>query len=94
MLHAQGRSPHRPAHIHFMVSAPGRRTLVTQVFADDAEHLHADVTFGVIRSLVARFQQQNGLDGAPPGFTAPWCLLEYDFVLVPGESRFPTPPIR
>ena len=94
MLKAQARSPYRPAHIHFMVSAPGRRTLVTQVFADDAEHLATDVTFSVIRSLVARFEQHDTLEGAPPGFTAPWCLLEYDFVLVPGESRFPKPPIR
>ena len=77
-----------------MVSAPGRKTLVTQVFADDSAHLDWDVTFGVIRSLVARFQQQDTLDGAPAGFTVPWCLLEYDFVLAPGESRFPKPPIR
>ena len=94
LLHAQGRAPERPAHIHFMVSAPGRKTLVTQVFADDSAHLDWDVTFGVIRSLVARFQQQDTLDGAPAGFTVPWCLLEYDFVLAPGESRFPKPPIR
>ena len=94
LLRAQVRSPHRPAHIHFMVSAPGCKTLVTQVFADDGEHLDHDVTFGVIRSLVAHFEVQHTLDEAPPGFAAPWCLLEYDFVLVPGESRFPKPPIR
>ncbi len=94
VLNAQGRSPYRPAHIHFMVSAPGRKTLVTQVFADDAQHLNSDVTFGVIRTLVAHFERHDTLDGAPEGFTAPWCLLEYDFVLVPGESQFPKPPIR
>ena len=32
MLAAQGRHPYRPAHIHFMISAPGHRTLVTHVF--------------------------------------------------------------
>ena len=93
VLIAQSRSPYRPAHIHFMLSAPGRKTLVTQVFADDAEHLHNDVTFSVIRSLVARFDPKETLDGAPPGFTAPWRLLEYDFVMNPGESRLPKPPI-
>ena len=77
-----------------MISAPGRKTLITQVFADDAEHLNSDVTFSVIRSLVARFQRQETLDGAPPGFTVPWAVLDYDFVLVPGESRFPKPPIK
>lgn len=94
VLEAQRRSPFRPAHIHFIISAPGRKTLITQVFADDAEHLQNDVTFSVIRTLVAKFQQRDTLDGAPPGFSVPWALVEYDFVLVPGESRFPKPPIR
>jgi protocatechuate 3,4-dioxygenase beta subunit len=94
LLHAQHRSPFRPAHIHFMVSKPGFKTLITQVFADDAEHLDNDVTFSVIQSLVGHFEQHETLDGAPPGFTAPWCSLTYDLVLTPGESRLPTPPIR
>src|SRR5205807_832569 len=80
VLQAQHRSPFRPAHIHFMVSAPERKTLITQVFADDAEHLENDVTFSVIRSLVARFEERETLAGAPPGIaTAPWALVEYDF---------------
>ncbi|KAI0603355.1 Intradiol ring-cleavage dioxygenase [Biscogniauxia sp. FL1348] len=33
------RHPFRPAHIHFIVSAPGRRTLVTQVFDADDERV-------------------------------------------------------
>jgi hypothetical protein len=92
LLRAQRRSPFRPAHIHFMASKPGFKTLVTQVFADDAEHLDNDVTFSVIQSLVGHFEQHDTLDGAPPGFTAPWCSLTYDLVLTPGESRLPTPP--
>jgi len=95
VLEAQRRSPYRPAHIHFMISAPNRKTLVTQVFADDAEHLEHDVTFSVIRSLVAKFEEHDSRDGAPPGITeAPWATVDYDFVLVPGESRFPKPPIK
>lgn len=94
LLRAQRRSPYRPAHIHFMVSAPGYRTLVTQVFADDAEHLENDVTFSVIRSLVATFARHDTPEGAPEGFAAPWYSLAYDFCLTPGESRLPIPPIR
>ncbi|MBL8555456.1 MAG: hypothetical protein JNL41_14370 [Phenylobacterium sp.] len=82
LLRAQRRHPYRPAHIHFMVTAPGYRTLVTQVFADDGEHLETDVTFSVVRSLVGR------LASGPEGFR-----LAYDFVLEEGESRVPTPPI-
>ena len=94
LLRTQQRDHHRPAHLHFMVSAPGRKTLVTQVFADDAEHLQSDVTFSVMRTLVARFAPQATTAGAPAGFSAPWFLLEYDFVLPPGDSRLPTPPIK
>jgi catechol 1,2-dioxygenase len=94
LLRAQRRSPYRPAHVHFMVSAPGFRTLITQVFADDAENLNTDVTFSVLESLVATFELHETLEGAPDGFSAPWCSLVYDMTLAPGESRFPTPPIR
>jgi catechol 1,2-dioxygenase len=93
LLRAQCRSAYRPAHVHFMVSAPGWRTLITQVFADDAEHLDSDVTFSVMRSLVATFERHETLDGAPEGFAAPWCSLVYDLKLARGESRIPTPPI-
>jgi protocatechuate 3,4-dioxygenase beta subunit len=94
LLRAQRRSPFRPAHIHFMVSAPGYKTLITQVFADDAEHLENDVAFGVTPSLIGRFEHHDTLEGAPEGFTAPWRSLVYDLSLARGESRLPTPPIR
>jgi catechol 1,2-dioxygenase len=94
LLRAQRRSPFRPAHIHFMVSAPGCKTLITQVFVDDAEHLQNDVTFGVTPSLIGRFERHDTLDGAPEGFTVPWCSLVYDLSLAHGESRLPTPPIQ
>jgi protocatechuate 3,4-dioxygenase beta subunit len=94
LLKAQRRSPYRPAHVHFMVSSPGHKTLVTQVFADDAENLDSDVTFSVLDSLIAKFERHESLEGAPEGFTTPWCSLIYDMVLAPGECRFPTPPIE
>ena len=34
MLEAQGRHPYRPEHVHFMIAAPGYRTLVTHLFAE------------------------------------------------------------
>ena len=57
--------------LHFVLSTPGGKTLVTQVFADDAKHLDAAVTFGVVCSLVAHFERKDMLDGAPDGLTAP-----------------------
>jgi catechol 1,2-dioxygenase len=92
MLQATARHPYRPAHFHYMVTHPGYRTLITQVFADDDEHLDSDVTFSVVRSLVGKFRKQ---DGKPPAddVTGPWYTLEYDLYLQPGEMRIPVPPI-
>ena len=46
MLRAQGRHPFRPAHVHFMISAPEYETLVTHVFIEGDKYLDSDVVFG------------------------------------------------
>jgi catechol 1,2-dioxygenase len=43
MTQAAGWSPWRPAHIHLLVSAPGHRTLTTQLFFTGDEYLGNDV---------------------------------------------------
>src|ERR1700722_1552991 len=93
LLRAQGRSPFRPAHIHFMISKPGFKTLVTQVFVDDTRHLESDVTFSVTPRLIGLLKEHDTTEGAPEGFTTPWCSLAYDLSIARGESRLPTPPI-
>jgi len=94
LLHAQVRPHYRPAHIHFMVSAPGYQTLVTQVFLDDCPHLESDVTFSVVQSLIGDFVRHDDPAAAPGPVEGPWYSLDYDFTLRPGEQRIPTPPIR
>lgn len=89
LLRAQQRHPYRPAHVHYMVSQPGYRVLVTQVFADDDERLETDVTFSVVQSLVGRFQQHE----ADTQCNEAYYTLDYDLVLQEGELQFPTPPI-
>jgi hydroxyquinol 1,2-dioxygenase len=82
LLHAAGRGPMRPAHIHFMVTAPGYQRLITHVFAAGDEHLGTDAVFGVKPSLVVEFTEH------PPG-TAPdghtmaesYATVEYDLVI-------------
>jgi hydroxyquinol 1,2-dioxygenase len=71
MLEATGRHPWRPAHLHFMVKAPGYETLVTHVFRKNSDYLDSDAVFGVRESLVCEWKEQA--DGT--------YLLEYDFVL-------------
>ena len=83
-LRAQQRHPNRPAHLHFMVSKPGHKVLVSQVYADDDQNLESDPTFGVTRRLIGNYALQ------PDGRSA---TLAYDFQLEPGEMKFPRPPI-
>ena len=71
MLAATGRHPWRPAHLHFMISAPGYRTLVTHLFRDGDQYLESDAVFGVRSSLIADWR--TGADGV--------CHLYHDFVL-------------
>lgn len=86
LLRAQQRHPFRPAHLHFMVSSPGHKVLITQVFAADSEHLHSDPVFGVTAPLVGHFER-----GQREG--AALALLHHDFHLLAGEMHFPHPPI-
>ena len=89
LLRAQRRHPYRPAHLHFMVSAPGHRVLVSQIFPEGAENLDSDPVFGVTASLVAPLA---ALPPAADGTTG-GSLLERDFQLLSGETVFPQPPI-
>jgi catechol 1,2-dioxygenase len=94
MLRAQNRHPYRPAHIHFLGFKPGYKTLITQVFVDDDEHLESDVVFGVTRALVGDYRRHD--HGEPPaaGVRAPWYTLNYRFVMQTGEAILPKPPIK
>ena len=60
LLRSLGRHPFRPAHVHFMISAPSYRTLVTHLFLAGDEYLHSDAVFGVKPSLVVQPVPMNG----------------------------------
>src|SRR5271163_4380772 len=59
MLEATGRHPWRPAHVHFMISAPGFRRLVTHIFVDGDRYLDSDAVFGVKESLIDAFPRSR-----------------------------------
>jgi hydroxyquinol 1,2-dioxygenase len=73
LLKATGRHPWRPAHLHFLIEAPGYETLITHVFRSDDPYLDSDAVFGVRQSLIADWKKQP--DGT--------YMVEYDFVLNP-----------
>jgi len=93
LLRAQGRHPYRPAHLHFLAFKSAYKTLITQVFVDDDEHLESDVVFGVTRHLIGDFRRG---EGTPPSLEVkgPWYRLDYEFVMEPGEAKLPKPPIK
>ncbi|WP_170363801.1 dioxygenase [Ruegeria arenilitoris] len=58
ILRACGRHPWRPSHLHYIVKAPGYRTLVTEIFPDDDPYLDEDTVFGVRDDLVMTYVER------------------------------------
>jgi protocatechuate 3,4-dioxygenase beta subunit len=73
LMRAAGRHFHRPAHIHFIVSAKGYEPVVTQLFTEGDGYLDSDAVFGVKESLVVNYVKQGDGDYS----------VDYDFVLEP-----------
>lgn len=90
LLEAAGRSPIRASHLHFMVSAPGLRTLVTHIFVDGCDYLDRDSVFGVEDSLVKDFVRHSAQEPPPDGRDVAgrsWASVDFDIVLAPAEWR-------
>lgn len=82
MLAASGRHPWRPAHVHFMIQAPGYQTLITHVFRAGDPYLDSDVVFGVRASLVGDFVSHAAGEGThATKVDGPHHTLSFDFVL-------------
>jgi protocatechuate 3,4-dioxygenase beta subunit len=77
-LEAIGQHAWRPAHIHFKVTAPGHRKLVTQVFFPDDPYLEND-TIGAVKSALVRPLEREDEHLA----------CEFDIALRPLETRGP-----
>lgn len=86
LLAAVGRSPMRASHLHFKVSADGRRTLVTHIFVRGDELLSHDAVFGVRESLVMDFERHLAGSPTPDGRKlgdTTWSSVRFDIVLAP-----------
>ena len=62
ILRACGRHPWRPSHLHFIVKAPGYRTLVTEIFPEDDPYLDQDTVFGVRDDLVMTYHEKDAAE--------------------------------
>ena len=86
------RHPFRPAHVHFLVDAPGYEPLVTHVFMEGDKYLDSDVVFGVKDELICTIEARTDPvmpDGKP--VDGPWHLMTYEFHMKPGTGSVPKP---
>jgi catechol 1,2-dioxygenase len=93
LVKATRRHNYRPAHLHFMVYKPGFKTMISQIYVPDDEHIDSDVQFGVTRALIGDYVRHDE-PSAEWGFAAPWYSLDQHFVVERGEARRPVAPIR
>jgi catechol 1,2-dioxygenase len=82
LLAATGRHPNRPAHLHFIVAAPGYRPVTTHVFVADSPYLDSDAVFGVKDSLVREVPEvDDPARAARIGLPNPFRTLTFDLTL-------------
>jgi len=82
LIRAQGRHGYRPAHIHFAVSAPGYREVVTALYLMGDDHLESDTVFGVTQSLIVSINA-NAADSPFRGLPA----IQFDFRLAAATTK-------
>jgi len=74
VLQALDRHPMRPAHIHFILTAPNYKPIVTQIFDRKSKYINDDAVFAVKDSLIVDFIPFQGDPNAE-------FELPYDFKL-------------
>ena len=92
LLRAQGRHNMRPAHLHFLASKDGFKTLISQIYVADDKNIDSDVQFGVTRHLIGNFVKHDGPAPAA-NVTGAWYSLDHNFVMEGGPSKLPRAPI-
>lgn len=82
MIRAQKRHGYRPAHIHFLIGAPGYSELVTALYVAGDSHIDSDTVFGVDESLIVTL---NKTDRSSPLPNLP--SIRYDFRLAAAKGQ-------
>jgi hydroxyquinol 1,2-dioxygenase len=87
LLTAGDRHPWRSKHFHYMVRAPKKRGIVTEVFFEGDEYIDSDAVFGVRESLIAKLKRvpadaeiEYELERRPDA------RMDFDFVLSPAAG--------
>jgi protocatechuate 3,4-dioxygenase beta subunit len=93
LLKVQHRHPFRPAHLHALIYKEGYKTIPTQTYSGDDEILESDAQFGVTHDSVGHYVLHENEAAPDADVEGPWYSLEHTYVLEPGESWLPTPPV-
>jgi hydroxyquinol 1,2-dioxygenase len=84
LLRATKRHPYRPAHVHFIVEAPGYVPVTTHAFVEGSAYLDSDAVFAVKASLVREFATVDDAEAAARhGLPNPFRRARFDIVLAP-----------
>ena len=87
LLQATGRHGFRPAHIHFIVTAPGYRPLTTHIFVAGSEYIESDTVFAVKKSLVVDFNEvTDETVAARYEIQVPFRQADFDIVMQPEHA--------
>ena len=90
LLQQLGRHGHRPAHIHFFVSAPGHRKLTTQINLESDPHLWDDFAFGTREGLVPPIKTNSDAAAMKAlGVDKPFYEIDFDFTLHAEKDSVP-----
>jgi catechol 1,2-dioxygenase len=82
LFSALGRHGNRPAHIHFLVAAPGLRTLTTQVNIPGDTYIDDDFAFATRDGLILQLDENTPPAGYESlGITTPFTRASFDFVM-------------
>lgn len=87
LFQALGRHGNRPAHIHYLASVPGYRTLTTQVNLPGDPFLDDDFAYATRDELVLSLEDVSSTAGYESlGFTGTFKRARFDIVLLPAET--------
>ena len=90
---ALGRHGNRPAHIHFLVAGPGKRTLTTQVNIPGDTFIDDDFAFATRDGLILTLERNTPPAGYESlGVAAPFTHVRFDFVMQPAKDDVESAP--
>ena len=90
LLDLLGRHGRRPAHIHFMVSAPGYRQLTTQINIKGDAYIYDDFAFATRNELIPEVTRHtDAAEVHDRGVNRPFASITFDFALPKAAKGVP-----